>query len=105
MKIALARFFVLLMVLGSSYFSFNDYTYPGAVNIYMLCWTGILLLLGIWTLKSPRWAFLLILAFYLITISYRYIRQDGEFPIFIIVHVVFIASVIAGIVGSFTKKE
>jgi hypothetical protein len=105
MSLVLGRLILLLMIIFSFYLSFNDYRYPNAVNINMLLWTLVLLVLGLWTLKNPRLAFVLILIFYLITVVYRYITLNGEILLFLLVHIMFIMSMILSIWGTFSRKK
>jgi len=105
MRLILGRFVLLLMIIFCFYFSFNDYRYPHAINILMVLWTIVLLALGLWTLKSPRIAFVSILLFYISTIIYRLLVLDGEILVYFLAHIIFTVSMVLSIWAAYAKNK
>ena len=97
MRIVAGRFVLLLTVVFGFVFSFNDYSYPNAINIDLLLWTILLLAMGIWTLRAPKPAFVSILIFYLSTVVYRCLVLGGEILLFLLVDSIFITSMLLAV--------
>lgn len=57
-------------------------------------------ILGIWTRKNPKRAFLYILIFYTITVAIKDILYDGEYLLTFLFHVYFVTSMVVGMNGS-----
>jgi hypothetical protein len=105
MMIFVGRFVLVLTVVFGFVFSFNDYSYPNAINIDLLLWTILLLTMGIWTLRAPKPAFISILIFYLATVVYRCLVLEGEILLFLLVDAIFIVSMILSIWAAFKTNK
>jgi hypothetical protein len=105
MMIFVGRFVLVLTVVFGFVFSFNDYSYPNAINIDLLLWTILLLAMGIWTLRAPKPAFISILIFYLTTVVYRCLVLEGEILLFLLVDAIFIVSMILSVWAAFKVNK
>ncbi len=106
MRIFIGQLVLFVTILFCFCSSFSDYSYKNAFNLEMFVWTIFLVGLGIWTLWSPRLAFIFILIYYSCTAIYRFFILEIDILLYVLWHIIFIITMCLSISGAYaTKRE
>lgn len=105
MRIILGQLILLLTIQFCFFLSFNDYRFPNHINIEMLVWTILLLIMGVWTIWSPKPAFVIIWIYYLATAIYRVCFLEIEILLYFLGHIFFISVITLSIWGAFSNEK
>lgn len=105
MRIFIGQLVLFVTILFCFCSSFSDYSYKNAFNLEMFVWTIFLVGLGIWTLWSPRLAFVFILIYYSCTAIYRFFILEIDILLYVLWHIVFIITMCLSISGAYATKR